>query len=154
VLFSHVVAELERFCDYLIILLEGRVRVAGDVDELLAAHRRLTSAAPPSTAGNAAAPGDLGSETTAGDDGLAREAGVVAVTRHRRQTTMIVRKEAALPHIGWQVDTITLEELVLAYMANPSQSLILPPTAVTDGSQERQRRGTMGNAEHREERVP
>jgi ABC-2 type transport system ATP-binding protein len=150
---SHVVAELERFCDNLIILLEGRVRVAGDVDELIAAHQRLTSAAPSSTAGDVAAPGDLGSEATLADDGLAHEAGVVAVTRDRRQTTMIVRKEAALPRVGWQVDTMTLEELVLAYMANPSQSLILPPTAATDGGQERQRRGAMGNAEPREERV-
>jgi ABC-2 type transport system ATP-binding protein len=147
---SHVVAELERFCDYLIILLDGRVRVAGDVDELLAAHRRLTSATAPGTTGNTGELGDLGSETP-GDDELEREAGIVVVTRDRQQTTMIVRREAALPRIGWQVGPITLEELVLAYMANPSQSLILPPTAAMDGGQER---GKAANAEHREERVP
>jgi ABC-2 type transport system ATP-binding protein len=142
---SHVVAELERFCDYLIILLDGRVRVAGDVDELLAAHQRLTSATAP---GVAADTGAHSGGDPLGDDAQAREAGVVAVTRDRHQTTMIVRKEAALPRIGWEVGAITLEELVLAYMANPSQSLILPPK---DGAPER---GTVGNAERREERVP
>jgi len=150
---SHVVAELERFCDYLIILLDGRVRVAGDVDELLAAHQRLTSATAPGTAGHTGAIGDLGSQTT-GDETLAREAGVVAVTRDRHQTTMVVRREAALPRIGWEVGAITLEELVLAYMANPSQSLILPPPTSMVAGQERANAGSVGNAEKREERVP
>ncbi|PWV78767.1 ABC-2 type transport system ATP-binding protein [Prauserella marina] len=38
VLSSHVVSELERLCDYLVVLDRGRVRLAGDVDELLDAH--------------------------------------------------------------------------------------------------------------------
>jgi hypothetical protein len=36
---SHVLAELERVADYLILLSRGRVQVAGEVDDLLAAHR-------------------------------------------------------------------------------------------------------------------
>src|SRR5262245_2128706 len=39
---SHVVAELERICDYLILLRKGRVRLAGDIDELRQAHRILS----------------------------------------------------------------------------------------------------------------
>ena len=39
---SHVIAELERICDYLIVLLAGRVRIAGDIDELRAGHRVVT----------------------------------------------------------------------------------------------------------------
>ena len=42
VLSSHLVADLERVCDYLVVLAASRVQVAGDVDDLLAAHRRLT----------------------------------------------------------------------------------------------------------------
>ena len=38
---SHLVADLERVCDYLVVLVSSRVRVAGEVDELLASHRRL-----------------------------------------------------------------------------------------------------------------
>ncbi len=36
---SHVIAELERICDYLILLSAGRVQIAGDIDELRAGHR-------------------------------------------------------------------------------------------------------------------
>jgi len=39
---SHVVAELERICDFLILLRKGRVRLAGDIDELRQAHRILS----------------------------------------------------------------------------------------------------------------
>ena len=147
---SHVVAELERFCDYLVILLDGQVRVAGDVDQLLAAHRRLTRPTPPGAARR-------GESAIDHDDALAREPGVVAVTDSGRQTILIVRKEAALSWVGWEVQAITLEELVLAYLANPSQSLILP--SVDEASPENgPEQGTAGNAanraEHREERVP
>jgi ABC-2 type transport system ATP-binding protein len=42
---SHVLAELERVADYLILVSRGRVQVAGEVDELLGAHRVLTGPA-------------------------------------------------------------------------------------------------------------
>jgi ABC-2 type transport system ATP-binding protein len=42
VLSSHVLAELERVADYLILLSRGQLQVAGDVDDLLAGHRMLT----------------------------------------------------------------------------------------------------------------
>src|SRR6201984_2199219 len=45
VLSSHVLAELERVADYLILLSRGRVQVAGEVDDLIAAHRVLTGPA-------------------------------------------------------------------------------------------------------------
>jgi ABC-2 type transport system ATP-binding protein len=41
VLSSHLVSDLERVCDYLIVLVASRVQAAGQVGELLAAHRRL-----------------------------------------------------------------------------------------------------------------
>ena len=45
VLSSHVLAELERVADYLIVLSRGRVQMAGEVDDLLAGHRMLTGPA-------------------------------------------------------------------------------------------------------------
>src|SRR5712691_1105099 len=42
---SHVLAELERIADYLILLSRGRVQVVGEVDDLLASHRLLTGPA-------------------------------------------------------------------------------------------------------------
>src|SRR5580700_397661 len=47
---SHVLADLERVADYLILLSRGRVQVAGEVDDLLAAHRVLTGPAAASPA--------------------------------------------------------------------------------------------------------
>src|SRR6266700_286633 len=45
VLSSHVLAELERVADYLVLLSRGRVQVAGEVDDLLASHCVLTGPA-------------------------------------------------------------------------------------------------------------
>src|SRR5690348_17060312 len=45
VLSSHVIADLERVADYLIVLSGGQVQVAGEVEGLLAAHRVLTGPA-------------------------------------------------------------------------------------------------------------
>ena len=42
VLSSHLVADLERVCDYLVVLLASRVQLAGEVTELLASHHRLS----------------------------------------------------------------------------------------------------------------
>jgi ABC-2 type transport system ATP-binding protein len=39
---SHVVAELERICDHLIVLSGGRVRLAGDIDDLRQNHRVIS----------------------------------------------------------------------------------------------------------------
>ncbi|WP_323184767.1 hypothetical protein [Streptomyces virginiae] len=44
VLSSHLVSDLERVCDHLISLVASRVQIAGDVDDLLATHFRLTTA--------------------------------------------------------------------------------------------------------------
>ena len=42
VLSSHVLSELERVCDYLVLLSRGSVQIAGAVDELVANHRVFT----------------------------------------------------------------------------------------------------------------
>ena len=42
---SHVLSELERVADYLIMMSQGRVQLAGEVDDLLAGHRVLTGPA-------------------------------------------------------------------------------------------------------------
>jgi ABC-2 type transport system ATP-binding protein len=92
---SHIVPELERVCDYLIVLAGGRVQLAGEIDELLAAHRLLTGPAEPRMAG---APG------------------VIHVTRGDRQANAIVRTDGGPVLAGWEARQIGLEELVLAYL--------------------------------------
>jgi ABC-2 type transport system ATP-binding protein len=46
ILSSHLISDLERVCDYLVVLAASRVRLAGDVDRITAAHHR--TGAPPS----------------------------------------------------------------------------------------------------------
>jgi len=97
VLSSHLVADLERVCDYLIVLVGSRVRVAGEVDELLATHHRLTGAyRDPST-------------LPAGQQ-------VVQAGHTDRQSTLIVRSTAPIDDPSWTVERLDLEDLVLAHM--------------------------------------
>lgn len=98
VLSSHLVADLERSCDYLIVLCASRVRVAGEVDDLLATHHRLT--------GPHLDPTDLPGHVH-----------VITASHTERQSTFIVRADAPINGPAWTVEHLTLEDLVLAYMA-------------------------------------
>jgi ABC-2 type transport system ATP-binding protein len=103
VMSSHLVADLERVCDYLIVLVKSRVRVTGEVEELLAGHHRITGARiDPATLG----PG--------------RE---VIQARHTDvQSTLVVRSTAPIEDPAFSVDGIDLEDLVLAYMTEAAES--------------------------------
>lgn len=107
---SHIVAELGRFCDYLILLAKGHVQLAGDVDALLSAHNRLTGEA---------------SESDVQE--FTRDATIVSVAHSERQTTLIVQAETNISRLGWQEQAVTMEELILAYMANPEAWLQTSP---------------------------
>ena len=98
VLSSHLVADLERVCDYLIVLVGSRVRVAGPVDELLATHHLLT--------GPRRDPDTL-------PDGLE----VIFASHTDVQTTLLVRTSGPVLDPAWTVSEVSLEDLVLAYMS-------------------------------------
>ncbi|MFS4095706.1 ABC transporter ATP-binding protein [Streptomyces sp. AF1A] len=95
---SHVVAELEDSCDHLLLVGDGRIRLSGDIDDLLAAHRRVT--------GTADATG-LGAHT------------VVESRVTGRQLTALLRPSGPLP-ADWRTATPSLEDLVLAHLRNPA----------------------------------
>ncbi len=42
VLSSHLISDLERVCDYLVVLTAAHVRLAGEVSELLTTYRQQT----------------------------------------------------------------------------------------------------------------
>jgi ABC-2 type transport system ATP-binding protein len=108
VIASHVVSELERLCDWLIVLTGGRVQLAGPTDDLIAGHRLLTV---PRATPDAEIPG-LPIHRTDSD----------------RHSTVLVRTEPARlaaqlavePHPGWGVDPVGFEQLVLAYLRRPA----------------------------------
>ncbi|WP_214104227.1 ABC transporter ATP-binding protein [Acrocarpospora catenulata] len=91
---SHLVSDLERICDYVIVLADSRVQLAGEVDRLLAAHHRLT--------------------------GPRRDPDqhVISASHTERQSTYVVRSDAPIHDPAWTVSRLSLEDLVLAYMDN------------------------------------
>ena len=98
VMSSHLMADLERVCDYLIVLMASKVRLTGPVDELVASHYRLT--------GPRCDPGAL----PPGWD-------VIEASHTDRQSTLLVRTDTPVMDPAWTVDQVDLEDLVLAYMA-------------------------------------
>lgn len=97
VLSSHLIADLERVCDYLVVLVAGRVALTGDVEELLACHHRLT--------GPRRDPGRLSAVGS-----------VIEESHVEKQTSLVVRSEGPVLDPSWTVTPITLDDLVLAYM--------------------------------------
>jgi ABC-type multidrug transport system ATPase subunit len=96
---SHLLADLERVCDYLIVLHAAQVQLVGTVDDLVAGHRQL-----------------VGPRHDGGPIG-----GVAAVVRAShtdRQSTLLVRTSGPIDDPSWTVREVTLEDLILAYLAD------------------------------------
>ena len=94
---SHLISDLERVCDYLVVLVNSRVVLAGDVAELLACHHLLTGPRRDSSR-------------------LPADQGVIEESHTDRQTTVLVRSGGPILDPAWTVKPLTLEDLVLAYM--------------------------------------
>ena len=97
VLSSHLISDLERVCDYLIVLVASRVLVTGPVEELLATHHLLS--------GPRRDPATL----PAGQH-------VISASHTDRQTTLLVRTSDEVLDPAWTAAEVGLEDLVLAYM--------------------------------------
>jgi ABC-2 type transport system ATP-binding protein len=98
---SHVLSDLERVCDFVIILSSSRIQVAQDIEELLATHRIL-----------------IGIESVGAWS--SSNGAVIRCRRTDRQITLLVRRSSAVLDPRWDVRQPTLEEIVLAYLENPS----------------------------------
>jgi ABC-2 type transport system ATP-binding protein len=107
---SHVLAELERVADYLILMSCGSVQVAGEIDDLLACHRVLTG--PAAEAGR-----------------YAERRGVVHARHGAAQAHLLVRTSGATDPVpaGWEAHPVSLEELTLAYLREPGAAALPGP---------------------------
>ncbi len=110
VLSSHVLTELERVADYLILVSAGRVQVADEVDDLLARHRVLTGPA-------------------AEADRIAQRLSVVHARRAEAQAHLLVRTSGPADPVppGWEAHRVSVEELVLAYLREPGAAALPGP---------------------------
>jgi ABC-2 type transport system ATP-binding protein len=114
VLSSHLVADLERVCDYLVVVVDSRVQVDGEIEALLASHHRLTGAR--------RARADLPTNQE------------VIEERHTdRQSTLLIRSVEPILDPAWTVEDIGLEDLVLAYMGRAARRE-RPPLLLEVGS--------------------
>ena len=97
VLSSHLVADLERVCDHLILLAASRVQLCGDIDTVLAEHQVLVGPRQDTTA-------------------IERTHTLVQAVRTARQATLLICLDGPVIDPAWEAADVGLEELVLAYM--------------------------------------
>ena len=94
---SHLIADLERVCDYLVLLVASHIQLAGEITELLATHHRLSGPRR-----------DQGS--------LPSSYEVIEASHTEKQSTLLVHTDQPILDPAWTVKPVTLDELVLAYM--------------------------------------
>jgi ABC-2 type transport system ATP-binding protein len=97
VLSSHLIADLERVCDYLVVLVSGQVAVTGEVDELMATHHRIS--------GPRRDPATLPASQT-----------VIEESHVDKQSTLLIRSDEPILDPAWTVAPVTLDDIVLGYM--------------------------------------
>jgi ABC-2 type transport system ATP-binding protein len=97
ILSSHIVADLERVCDHLVILSTAQVQLAGEIERIVASHRVLT--------GSRADPA-----------AVERVHQVIRASHTPRQTTLLVRANGHVYDACWEQHEVDLEEIVLAYL--------------------------------------
>ncbi|RKN45237.1 ABC transporter ATP-binding protein [Micromonospora endolithica] len=100
ILSSHLVSDLERVCDYLVVLVSSHVRLAGETDDLLAQHHRIVC-------------------TRRQESDLPVGLKVISAEHTDRQSTFVVRSESELPAGDWSAERLELEDLVLTYLEWP-----------------------------------
>jgi ABC-2 type transport system ATP-binding protein len=97
ILSSHIVAELERVCDYLVTLIDGRPQLVGSISEIVASHRLLIGPRSDATS-------------------VSRVHNVIRESHTERQTTLLVRANGHVYDTCWEQHEVDLEEIVLAYL--------------------------------------
>jgi ABC-2 type transport system ATP-binding protein len=102
VLSSHLIADLERVCDFLVVLRGGRIAVAGEIEDLIRTHRMLTG---PRRDGVS----------------ISGVGSVIDQTQTDKQVTMLVRVDGPIIDPSWSVGRIDLEEIVLGYLGGRTQ---------------------------------
>ncbi|MGH2507357.1 MAG: ABC transporter ATP-binding protein [Ktedonobacteraceae bacterium] len=94
---SHIIGELERVCDYLIILSASHVQLTGRIQEIMQQHKRLVG-------------------PRLDDAAIASNHTVIETSHTERQTTLLVHTHGPLFAPAWDIQSVSLEDVVLAYL--------------------------------------
>ncbi|HEV2239089.1 MAG TPA: ABC transporter ATP-binding protein [Ktedonobacterales bacterium] len=98
VLSSHILSDLERVCDYLIILSAARVQLVGEIEAIVAAHKRLIGPRQDPAA-------------------VASHHQVIEERHTDQQTLLLIRRNGQVFDPSWKVQDVSLEDIVLAYLS-------------------------------------
>jgi ABC-2 type transport system ATP-binding protein len=101
---SHNISDLERVCDYLILLSASRVQLAGDIQQLVSEHKRL-----------------IGPRSDV--EAIASVHTIIEASHTERQTTLLVRANGPIFSPAWEAQEVSLEDVVLAYLGLSSTDL-------------------------------
>ncbi len=119
---SHNISDLERVCDYLILLSASRVQLAGDIQQIISEHKRL-----------------IGPRSDV--EAIASVHTIIEASHTERQTTLLVRANGPIISPAWEAQEVSLEDVVLAYLGQSATDLpSLQPQLVSknDGIEVRQ----------------
>ncbi len=95
---SHLLPDLERICDFLVVLVEGRAELADDVEEILRTHKLVRA-------------------PEAGRRALGRQHLIVDQQATGPLAVATVRLGGPVLDPAWEVEDLSLEDVVLAYLA-------------------------------------
>ncbi len=107
VLSSHLVGDIERVCDYLVVLSASQVQLSGDVDQLLSCHRLLSG-------------------PRRDTEPLARQYEIVNEQHTERQTTLLVRTDRLVNEPWWDVSEVRLRSWCWPTCGKVSSSHVSP----------------------------
>jgi ABC-2 type transport system ATP-binding protein len=94
---THAISDVAAVCDYLVILIDGQVALADDLDVILDCHHVLTP-------------------TSASAARLPEEVTVIETKVSRRESSYLVRTGLSFSESRWNVESASIEEIVLAYL--------------------------------------
>ena len=114
VLSSHLVHDLERVCNHLILLTASRVRLCADIDDVLGDHRML-----------------VGPRRSTAE--LERLFTVVKATQTQCQSRVLARIDGPVLDPAWEVSEVGLEDIILAYMSE-DQAVTAGPLSIAGGT--------------------
>jgi ABC-2 type transport system ATP-binding protein len=107
VLSSHLLTDLERVCDHMMVLARGKFRLIADTNEILQTHKTL-----------------IGPRERAG--AISGVAHVLHQSTTDRQATLLVRTNGPIIDPSWMVNQASLEDVVLAYLDSRSTAASEP----------------------------
>lgn len=102
---SHNIADLERFCDYLVILSTSQVQVTSRVDDLLQSHKLL-----------------IGPRERL--ESVGRTHTILSVSGGGRQCALLVRTHGPVLDPAWEVRPVSLEDIIMAYLVQSPSAVV------------------------------